>query len=46
MQKYGFIRETVIGGLLFLLPLIVVALIIGKAYKISLLVAEPLVLVV
>ena len=42
MQKYGFIRETVIGGLLFLLPLTVVALIIGKAYKISLLVAEPL----
>jgi len=42
MQKYGFIRETVVGGLLFLLPLTVVALIIGKAYKISLLVAEPL----
>ena len=42
MQKYGFIRETIVGGLLFLLPLTVVALIMGKVYKISLMVAKPL----
>jgi uncharacterized membrane protein len=42
MQKYGFVKATVIGGLLFMLPLVVVALIIGKAYQISMVVAKPL----
>lgn len=42
MQRSGFIRTTIVGGLLFLLPLVVVVLIIGKALKISMVVAKPL----
>ncbi len=42
MFNTGFIRTTIVGGLMFLLPLVVVALIIGKAFQISMLVAEPL----
>jgi uncharacterized membrane protein len=42
MQRYGFIKATVVGGLLFLLPLVVVVLIIGKALQISMVVAKPL----
>jgi uncharacterized membrane protein len=42
MQRYGFIKATVVGGLLFLLPLVVVVLIIGKAFQISMVVAKPI----
>ena len=42
MGKIGFVKATILGGLLFLLPLVVVVLIIGKAYKISMVVAKPL----
>ena len=42
MFNTGFIRTTIVGGLMFLLPLVVIALIIGKAFQISMLVAEPL----
>ena len=38
MFNTGFIRTTIVGGLMFLLPLVVVALIIGKAFQISMLV--------
>jgi len=42
MQRHGFIKATLVGGLLFLLPLVVVVLIIGKAFQISMMVAKPL----
>jgi uncharacterized membrane protein len=42
MQKFSFIKATIVGGLVFLLPLVVIVLIIGKALKISMVVAEPL----
>jgi uncharacterized membrane protein len=42
MFNTGFIRTTIVGGLMFLLPLVVVALIIGKAFQISMLVAGPI----
>jgi len=38
MQRFGFIRTTIVGGPMFLLPLAVVALVIGKALQISILV--------
>ncbi len=42
MQRHGFIKATLVGGLLFLLPLVVVVVIIGKAFQISMMVAKPL----
>jgi uncharacterized membrane protein len=38
----NFIKTTAIGGLLFLVPLVVLAVILKKAYNIMLLVAVPL----
>jgi len=38
----NFIKTTAIGGLLFLLPIVVLAMILGKAYKIMMLVAVPM----
>lgn len=35
-------KTTILGGVLFLAPLAIVAIIVGKAFQISLLVAEPL----
>ncbi len=37
-----FITTTAIGGVLFLIPLVFVAVILGKAYSIMMLVAEPI----
>ena len=42
MQKFSFLKATIVGGLVFLLPLVFIVLIIGKALKISMVVAEPL----
>jgi len=38
----NFLKTTVIGGVFFLVPLVVLALVIGKAIGIMLVVAEPL----
>jgi uncharacterized membrane protein len=38
----NFIKTTAIGGLLFMIPIVVVAMILGKAFKIMMLVAVPL----
>jgi uncharacterized membrane protein len=37
-----FIRTTLVGGIIFLLPLVIVAVIIGKAFKILKFIAAPL----
>lgn len=42
MRRFGFIKTTIVGGLMLLLPLVVVVLIIGKAFQISMVVAKPL----
>lgn len=36
------IKTTILGGVLFLLPLAVVALVLGKAFQISLILAKPI----
>lgn len=38
----NFIKTTIIGGLIFLVPVAIVAVVIGKAFSIMLIVAEPL----
>lgn len=38
----NFIKTTIIGGLIFLVPVAIIAVVIGKAYSIMLVVAEPL----
>ena len=38
----NFIKTTAIGGLIFMLPIVVVAMILNKAFKIMMLVAVPL----
>ncbi|MEH6616811.1 MAG: DUF502 domain-containing protein [Porticoccus sp.] len=38
----NFIKTTIIGGLIFLVPVAIVAVVIGKAYSVMLVVAEPL----
>jgi len=37
-----FIKTTLIGGLIFLVPLIVVVVIVGKAFQIMMVVAKPM----
>jgi len=37
----NFIKTTIIGGLVFLVPVVIVVVVIGKAYKIMLVVAKP-----
>ena len=41
-SKFYFLRTTVVGGVLFLVPVIVLTIIIGKALHISRLVVRPL----
>lgn len=36
-----FIKTTIIGGLVFLVPVVIVVAVVGKAFKIMLLVAKP-----
>jgi len=42
MKRWGVVKTTIVGGVLVLLPLVVLALVVGKAVQFSLLVAEPL----
>ncbi len=43
MKKlYQLIKTTIIGGLIFLVPIIVVIAVLGKAYELMILVAKPL----
>ena len=37
-----FIKTTIIGGLVFLVPIIIIAVILGKAFELMMLVAKPL----
>lgn len=41
-NKYSFLKTTIIGGLLFLVPIVVILIILGKAFDIMSRVAEPL----
>lgn len=41
-ELYRFIKTTVLGGLIFLVPLVIVAVVLGKAYALMLKVAKPL----
>lgn len=36
-----FIKTTIIGGLIFLVPVVIVVVVVGKAFKIMLVVAKP-----
>ena len=38
----GFLKTTVIGGVIFLIPLIIIIAILGKAFQIMMQLAEPL----
>ncbi len=38
----GFLKTTIIGGLLFLIPLIVIGVILAKAYEVMKAIANPL----
>lgn len=42
MKKIHFLRTTLLGGLIFLVPFIVLLIILGKAIKIMHLVAKPI----
>ena len=42
MRYYGIIGTTIIGGAFFLLPIVVLALVIGKALQFSTIIAKPL----
>ncbi len=37
-----FIKTTIIGGLIFLIPVVIVVAVVGKAFEIMLIVAKPL----
>jgi uncharacterized membrane protein len=41
-KHWGVIKTTIIGGLIFLVPLVVLAAVFGKAFKVMMLVATPL----
>jgi uncharacterized membrane protein len=41
-QVFGFIKTMILGGLLFLFPLVIVTAVVGKAFKLMLRVTEPL----
>ena len=41
-KTFGFLKTTVIGGLLFLLPLAVVGGLLGYVFNVVLLIYEPL----
>lgn len=42
MRLIGFVKTTVLGGAIFLVPMIVIVVVVGKALQISMKVAEPL----
>ncbi len=37
-----FIKTTILGGVIFLIPFVIVIAVLGKAHKIMMLVAEPM----
>lgn len=37
-----FIKTTILGGVIFLIPVVIVFVVLGKAYQIMMLVAEPM----
>jgi uncharacterized membrane protein len=41
-RTLGLFKTTVIGGLVFLIPLVLVAVLLGKAFQLMMLVARPL----
>jgi hypothetical protein len=41
-KKDSFIKTTVIGGLIFLIPFVIIVSILGKAIKTMVVVAKPL----
>ena len=41
-EKFSFLKTTFLGGLVFLLPLVILFAVIGKAVQIMLLVAKPI----
>ena len=41
-DRKNVFKTTIIGGLIFLVPIVIVAAILGKAYRIMMLVARPL----
>jgi uncharacterized membrane protein len=41
-QVFRFIKTMILGGLLFLFPLVIVTAVVGKAFRLMLSVAEPL----
>jgi uncharacterized membrane protein len=41
-ELYRFIKTTVLGGVILLVPLVIVAVVLGKAYALMLKVAKPL----
>lgn len=41
-QKLGFIKTTILGGLVFLLPLVAITAVVGQAIKIMIEAAKPL----
>jgi len=41
-KHYSFLKTTLIGGLVFLLPLVLLVTVIGKGIQIMMMVAEPL----
>ncbi len=42
VKGYGFLKTTAIGGLIFLLPLVVIGALLGYVYNFVLLIYEPL----
>ena len=40
-KKSSFLRTTLLGGLIFLIPFVIIVAIIGKALKIMMVIAEP-----
>ncbi len=41
-QVLGFVKTMIVGGMLFLFPLVIVTAIAGKAFRVMLNVTEPL----
>ena len=39
---FNFIRTTIIGGIIFLIPIVIIVAILGKAFKIMLQITQPL----
>lgn len=42
MKKTGFIKTTLIGGLIFLIPFVVITAVLGKAVKLMISLADPI----